>query len=496
MKRARFAPHGALALHAASWGTELEAPAPPPVAFTQLGAVAVVHIGGPLLQHVDTCGDWDSYEGIRARADQAFASSASTVVLCISSPGGEVAGCFELSEDLRAKAKAAGKRLVAYVDGMAASAAYALACAAEAIYVPAAGLVGSIGTIKVAVDQTGADRAMGLSFAVVSSGNRKADGNPHVAISEETIGAIQAEVDGMAALFFDLVGRARGLAPAAVAGLEAAIFLGASAVSAGLADAVVTFDGLLAMLANGQQATAREGAEAGMNEKEKAIAIAACRAALKATTDEGETEGLKATLKSLGADEGEPDGDEKPKDEDKSKSEAEPTKDEDKSKSEDKSEPAKDEPKDEKKSDAKAALQAVKALAAKIASKEETEERARLMASRPDLSAEVVDLLKRSPLSVVRDAVKSLKGSAKSTVSDARKAITAQHTQGNPDGDLDRDHLPEAEAKDLDVRMGLRRSVTAIRTVGNKLFLGVMKPAEARAEIARRDELARKGASK
>jgi ClpP class serine protease len=492
MRRARYAPQGALAIHASSWGCEFSIAAPKPDLFKQVGALAIVDINGPLLQHADWL--WDSYEAIRSRVDSALASSCETLVLRIDSPGGEVAGCFELSDEIRTKAKAVGKRVVAYVDGQAASAAYALACSADAICVPPTGTVGSIGCIKVALDQTGLDRAMGLTFAVVGSGSRKADGNPHVAMSEATLAAIQGEVDGMAAVFFDLVGRARGLAPEAVAGLEAAIFLGTSGVAAKLADQVITFDGLLAMLASGQQATAREGAEAGMDEKEKAIA--ALRA-LAASKDEKESTGAKAALKAMGVEEGEKSGDDEKKDDEKKD-------DDSKSKSEDDADKPKDEKKDDDKSDAKASLALaakVQSLSAKWEAKEEAEERSKLMATRPDFAPEVVDLMNRSPLAVVRDAVKTLpRGATKAMglVGAARAALVVQPVQGEGQGDgtqAERDGEPEDRlptARELDIRMGLAPRATAIRHEGTRMILGVMTPAEARAEIAARA----KGAAK
>ncbi len=489
MRRARFTAHGVLAIDASSWGLDFplvndgveRAP------FKECGSFAVVEITGPLMQRATPglfpC--WDSYEAIRTRVDAALESAQPALLLRIDSPGGEVAGCFELSEEIRSKAAAKGKRVVAYVDGMAASAAYALACAAERIYVPSTGIVGSIGTIKVAVDQTRMDRAMGLTFTVASSGKRKADGNPHVPTSEESVAAMQAEVDAMAAVFFDLVARARELPPAKIAGLEASMLLGAAAVVAGLADEVTTFEGLLAKGAAVTKSTnAQPGAEEEMDEKEKAIAALK---ALAASDDKDESNAAKAALKAMGVAEGD-EGEEKPKDDDK---------DESKSKAEggDGEEKPKDDDKDESKSKASVSGDPALALAAKVqsleawkAQQEDQKERAKLMAQRPDFAPEVVALMNRSPLSVVRDAVKNLpRGAAKSSgqVAAARAALTVQATIGDSQGEAT-SALPENEAHELDVQMGLARRANAIRHEGNRLVLGVMTPAEARAELAKK----------
>lgn len=478
MKRTRFMPtHGAMAVDAAAFGLDFDIVVAAPDLFAAVGNAAVVTVRGPIMQHANWC--WDSYEGIGERVDAAIASSATAIVLRINSPGGEVAGCFELSREIRAKAAAAGKRVYAYTEGMAASAGYALACAADTICAAPTAILGSVGVVKVAVDQTAMNRAMGLSFSVVTSGARKADGNPLVPMTEAGLGAIQREVDDMAGLFFALVGESRKSTPEKIASLEAATFVGAAAVAAGLADQVLTFDGLLAMVASGGT-TAQVGAEdTTMTKREEAIAALK---AMAAGDDEKDKKDAESALADMG--EGEADGEEKPKDE--AKADDEPAGDDEK-------------PKDEKKDEATAAASASLALAsevqtlrARLDKKEAKEEREKLMASRPDLDATVVAFLAKQPLSTVRDAVKTLpKGSAKSQVAAARAALAVQGTIGATEGTRSEDPEAEKQRKEMDRQMGLNQGANAIRNTGVWQEIGVMTPSQARAELARRN-----GASK
>lgn len=478
MNRARFAPTGLLAISADSWGVEFDCPAHT-AAFATMGDCAVVTIAGPLMQHAAQpslfAPAWDSYEAIRARVDAAFASASRTVVLKISSPGGLVAGVFELAQDIRSRAQAIRKRVIAYVDGCAASAAYALACAAEKIFVPATGLVGSIGTMQVAVDTTVADRAAGLNFEVFASGARKVDGNPHVAMSDEARAAIRQGVDEMAKTFFAFVATARGTTPDAIAKLQAAMFVGGNAVEAGLADGVKT---LAEVIASANQINAQVGAEVTMSEEEKA------KAALQAIADGDDEKAAARAKKALAAYESDDE-------DDKDKAKAEDS-------SEKKDEEKKDEEKDEKKdAEAKAsgsslALAAsVQSLTARLDAREEKEEREKLMASRPDLAAEVVAFLERQPLAVLRDAVKTLpKGAikAKGQIGAARAAMNVVPSEAARE-------VEKTEANDLDVQMGLAKGTSAIRLEGNRHFIGVMTPAEASAELARREAATKKGAA-
>src|SRR5688572_2027230 len=121
-------------------------------------AVAVVAIDGPLAQRAEqhVCGVIDGYDAITARVSQALEDrDVGAVVLQINSPGGDVAGLEEAVRRMRAKADATGKRVVAFADEMAASAAYWIAAGvADEVWLPPMGEVGSIGTIGAWVDET------------------------------------------------------------------------------------------------------------------------------------------------------------------------------------------------------------------------------------------------------------------------------------------------------------------------------------------------------
>lgn len=204
--------------------------------------VAMVSIDGPLAQRAWSC--WmfggDGYDAIVDRCRAALANpKTSALVLKIDSPGGEVAGCFDAVRTIRSLADRAGVPVVAYADELAASAAYALACAAEAIVLPDSGCVGSIGVITTVLDQTAALERSGFRVHVITSGARKADGHSAVPLSDEARASIQAEIDYLARdVFAPEVAQARGLSVEQVMGLEAACFLGPQAVDAGLADRV------------------------------------------------------------------------------------------------------------------------------------------------------------------------------------------------------------------------------------------------------------------
>ena len=164
------------------------------------------------------------------------------VILDVDSPGGEVGGLFDLVEQIRAIRSAATKPLWAVANENALSAAYAIASAADRLYVTRTGEVGSIGVVAVHVDETGADAKAGLAWTFVFAGERKVDGNTHQPLSERARATIQADVDQLYSEFCTLVAANRKLDVAVVRGTDAAIYRGELAVRAGLADRVGTLD--------------------------------------------------------------------------------------------------------------------------------------------------------------------------------------------------------------------------------------------------------------
>lgn len=233
---ATFSPSGALAIDPRAFGTLHATSAS--ADNRAVGDVAVVHVAGPLSNHPSPC--FDSYDSILSRVDAALATKPSALVLVLDSPGGMAQGCFEAARELRARCLSAGVPLLAYVDGAACSAAYALACAADRIAVTPTAVVGSIGVFETLRDQSAADSAMGLAYRVVTSGTGKTHGNAHVAITDAAVSAAQTAVDHLANLFFALVEEMRpGVSASHVRSLDGGIAIGSDAVAKRLADVEV-----------------------------------------------------------------------------------------------------------------------------------------------------------------------------------------------------------------------------------------------------------------
>ena len=206
--------------------------------------VAVIDISGTLVQKLGTLRPYSGmmgYDGIRQNVLTALADpDVKALALDIDSPGGEVAGCFDLVDTIY---KGRGdKPIWAILDEAAYSAAYAIASAADYITVPRTGGTGSIGVIAMHIDWSEAISKAGAKVTIITHGARKADGHPEIPLSDEALANYQSDIDSMGELFVETVARNRNMAASKVRDMQAACFLGTNGVSQGLADAVMAPD--------------------------------------------------------------------------------------------------------------------------------------------------------------------------------------------------------------------------------------------------------------
>jgi len=430
----------------------------------------VVTIRGPLSQH----DDWweDSYEAIRRRVEDACQQTAPVVVLSIDSPGGDVAGLFDTARAIRAACDRAGKRLMAHIEGDGCSAGYALAAAAEHISASRTAKVGSIGVIAARVDESRALEEAGIKVSLITSGARKGDGWPVQPMTRDELAAFQADIDGLAAEFFEFVSVRRGISTEEIAAMQAASFRGSAAVKARLVDGVGSFDHLLASLGAGPH-------EETMDKKEEA------RKALQALAEdeecsEEERESARRALAALDGDEEESaEDEEKPADEESA--EDEPAEEE-----------AEGEEDDE---EAKAAAtpgtvsaSTAGALAAHGASVEkrlmalerrhEAEERDRLIAAHGGVPKGMAKLLASKPLSEVKAILAELPKPKRPKLGDAAATATVGGTRGA--GEDRPSRLPPDEARAMKRAMGLEKPATGVVTRGNVQIIGCSMDEEVR----------------
>lgn len=253
-------------------GLELEAAPPIPDAsrfvgtreggrpYRTQGGIAFIPIIGSLANrgaYIGASSGITSYEGVGAQFRMAADdSSVHSVVMDIDSPGGEATGMFRLANLVRQIR--ATKRIVAFVDDMAASAAYGIASQAHEIVVSPSSIVGSIGVVLTHVDRSAEMEKAGRKVTLIHAGAHKVDGHPFGPLSEQVRSDLQNEVLGFYSQFLDTVvaGRPR-LTRKAAQETEAKTFIGQAAIAAGLADRIGTLDSVVADLLTRHHSKAR-----------------------------------------------------------------------------------------------------------------------------------------------------------------------------------------------------------------------------------------------
>lgn len=176
------------------------------------------------------------YVGIRKQLDIAIADSdVKGILLDINSPGGEVSGCFDLSDFIAS----IEKPVWGVANEQATSAAYAVLSACDKVIAPETASIGSIGVIWAHTNLSKKMEKDGREITLIYSGQHKADGNPYAALPEKVQANIQEEMDGLRNLFASKVAKYRDLEQIAVLETEAKVYLGKKAVEIGLADEVM-----------------------------------------------------------------------------------------------------------------------------------------------------------------------------------------------------------------------------------------------------------------
>ena len=216
----------------------------PRITPAQPPGIAVIPIHGTLVKRVlgmEAASGLTSYGGIAQEIDAALADpQVQGILLDIDSPGGEASGSFELARQIRHAATQ--KPVWAVANDAAYSAAYALAASAQRLIVTETGGVGSIGVIALHIDQSAKDAQEGYRYTAVTAGAHKNDFSPHHPLSDTAKAELQTEVDRLYGLFVEHVAAMRSLDVDAVRATEAGLYFGANAITAGLADAVSSFE--------------------------------------------------------------------------------------------------------------------------------------------------------------------------------------------------------------------------------------------------------------
>jgi signal peptide peptidase SppA len=223
-----------------------------------LAGVAVIPIHGVISKRMNLFSRMSggvSTELVGKALDQALVDArVHAIVLDIDSPGGTVDGTQSLAN--RVYAARGVRPIVAWADGAMTSGAYWIGSAAEEAYISGETVItGSIGVATQHIDVSKNNEKFGVTVTDIYAGKYKRIASENKPLSDEGRTAMQAIVDQLYSVFVDAVARNRGVESGTVLSnmADGRLFVGRTAIDAGLVDGVSTLDALIADLASGEK---------------------------------------------------------------------------------------------------------------------------------------------------------------------------------------------------------------------------------------------------
>lgn len=166
------------------------------------------------------------------------ARGAKAVALAINSPGGSPVQCGLISREVRHLANKHNLPVLAFVEDIAASGGYWLACAADEIFALSSSVVGSIGVINAGFGFPQLLERFGVERRVYAEGKHKGMMDPFSPVREEDVAVLQAVLKDIRTDFLEHVQERRGARlkndPEQV--FSAAVWSGRGALELGLVD--------------------------------------------------------------------------------------------------------------------------------------------------------------------------------------------------------------------------------------------------------------------
>ena len=223
--------------------------------------LGVIHISGPLTNKSTGweafCGG-TSYESIKEDFEALLEEGVKTVAFMVESGGGEAYGMMDTGNYLRKLADENGVKIISYVDGLSASAAYGLTAISDEIITNKNSEIGSIGVLIRLMNDSKALEMEGYERSFISAGTQKIPFAEDGSFRKEFLDDLQYKVDALYKDFTEYVAEHRNLSVEAVRNTQANTFLAEDAIALGLADQTMTQEEFYSYL-SGQAQNNKEG---------------------------------------------------------------------------------------------------------------------------------------------------------------------------------------------------------------------------------------------
>lgn len=204
--------------------------------------VGTVDIKGTLVNRAgqtQACVELTSYERIKKTFSEQIALGAKTIVMQIDSGGGEAYRLFGAANAVRKLATDNNVKIITYIDGTAASAAYGWASIADEIIANPQGRAGSVGVVVQLYNDSKYLDKIGLERSFIYAGKNKIPFDDQGAFTDDFKSSLQESVDKSYKTFTNFIATNRNMSVDEVVNTNAKVFDADEALSVGFVDKIM-----------------------------------------------------------------------------------------------------------------------------------------------------------------------------------------------------------------------------------------------------------------
>ncbi|PPR47028.1 MAG: putative signal peptide peptidase SppA [Alphaproteobacteria bacterium MarineAlpha5_Bin9] len=216
--------------------------------FNKKTTIPILRLSGVISQSSGIRGGL-SHQGSEKLIEKLFSDKKSpAVAIVINSPGGSPTQSSLIANEIINKAQKHKKKVIAFVEDVAASGGYWLACSADEIYIDKNSIVGSIGVISPSFGFVGLLKKIGIERRVYTSGKSKSFLDPFKQAKQEDIKRLKDIQNQIHNNFIDYVqSRRRSKINKSNYGkiFSGMFWIGEKAISLGLADGIGDYKTIL-----------------------------------------------------------------------------------------------------------------------------------------------------------------------------------------------------------------------------------------------------------
>lgn len=209
--------------------------------YQVVDGIAIIPIDGSLVHkygYVKPYSGMTGYDGIMYRLTEAMSDKeVKAIMLDMDTPGGMVAGCFDLADKIAEYRKIKPIWSLGY--DMHCSAGQMVASSCSRRLITQTGVAGSVGVILAHTNIEKMLQQKGTEITLITAGKHKADGNPYQALPDDVREKWQTELESTRQMFAGKAAAYMNIDVKRVLDTEAETYEGQAAVDVGFADEVV-----------------------------------------------------------------------------------------------------------------------------------------------------------------------------------------------------------------------------------------------------------------